>query len=779
MVTKDFDLDTPWSNQKESIRMLMKNEGFLEQLSNLWRQEYVPGKTFQSVRAFFKLIDIPTFPQHQWFKTLFALPPKQRTKERFRTEFVKYIQPLTVYFFSNPRRVALFKKALYPLTYWCEHHRGGDYALHKADVMTEFVKWYLEDKAPRNSKLIHKPMMKNIALSRYNYIKAHVWFWNSVMEIQGYYDPPTKTRTKINDAVTLTEDGSFKMYRALLWNMSNNFIRDQNLTVAESRFETKILSPIHVKQFVNNFNAIQEYYKGTPHGQRMALTEYAILSLNFNLGFRSLTACKMCYSWMKYVEERGVCGGIYLYIGNPLGLKVRGLAKFTFAQFLVRYIDVRQCTIGSIIKIIVAEHDILGDTSLLDSIEKSIKERESYIRSNITSEPPTSPKWHDYVILKGQNRTTPISSSTYSTKVDGMYGKIGASYMQAVTHEPHNRVPNDMKKVGLDTKEISGYMAWATENATLFEKLYKHGGIDIKAALARGGYRGCNLPYPMYECPRDGLDDDFDEYQDIRKLVLNNRVPDLLRRAQAVEKALPANNGLRTTIIFLELLDKFLIRVWLEDAAILQPQKHFTNSICYKNHPVFQHPRWPKLVKHLAKLREDRGDTNKTGIYEETMIQLPPAHVPTNPQDKELFDLMRVNHNDATIESLYTWRATLQQKWKQQNKGSRGIPYDLWYQARAIHNKNLYSDISRICKYVDAVVKETDFDLSTVLELLQLVANDLGFLDHMTRNFAETQFRIVTSLGENSDEAVLLDINWEELVEALQQYDLPAPPKPK
>lgn len=780
---KKLTIDTEWmtsNNRAITPRHIMEESGLMGELDGLWSKPLAKGykkrKTFNVLRHEFKIIDIDSFGYHTWFQKLFKLPKSERTREIMISNVKFYLSILKVRIFEKRMRTILrFLIATRQLTEWCDTQRSGNYSIEGGAVMVEFCEWYF--------KYRHTPKIDNIYLSQYQHIRTYTSSWDYVMEIQGRYGYDLRQPKKPNDPMFLTTDRTFSPYREEIKLKSENYVIATNKTVAKSRLVTKVLSNDDGKRYVQIFNKLSGL-GGTPQALKAQLRQYAILSFNYNIGLRGETIRTICYSWMKHHIVPMVAEGIYLNMGNPAGFKIRGgVATFRFAQLVIRHVDPRQCPVGALAKVLVAEHDILKEHNVLNQIEKAIAERERGERN------PSPLEWETYRFLHGDRDTSEsIVYSTYNTAYKGMYKYIGADFMEAITHEPHNRIGNQMQAImgPNSTNAIALFNAWATKNQTEYDELYSL-NLDAQGATARAGHRGCNFTPPIYDCPRDGLKDDFADFQDIYDLVFGNRVSSMLQRAKSL---LSQHTDLHSAVLFLDLVNNFLIRVWLEDAAILQPI--YRNSVCYKGHPVFSHPRWGELKKHLRELRNSRSreSEKEDASGRSNSSQMSSEGTASYTGFDYLHSLMRQRHasENTTIESLYTWRRAVNDEWKALNDDQmgRGIPNDVWIAAKAKNNENLYNDIARICKYIDNVVenppKPAYATEEGVIEGIQAVVSSFeakyeGFDGSPSRNFAETQFRILTSKpGESSKEKRFLKIKTkQELFEAFRKYQLPEP----
>ena len=770
-------INTPFNSNGRTPHDVIKSNAELDQqILKPWPHPYNSA----DVRKLFMIIDHPAFGYHKWFRDFFALPEKQRTDQMFIKSIENYIKYRNLFLFEKRKDFIQLKGTLSPLTEWCKTQRNNNFALETVSDIVEFFRWKTRDGNMRKDT-------KQPVQSESTFVRKHVKFCYKFMVIQGWYKYTSETG-KANDPVAFASDPEYAHFRDVLHERKNQEIRDRNKPIGEARIVTKALSDEKVQAFVELFNVLKEFHDGTNQGILSAILQFAVMSFNFNLGLRSGIARNTCFSWIKYHEDPGTCGGIYLNIGNPEGTKAKKLSEFGFAQYIVRHKDVRQCTIGSLIKIIVAWHDIKRDTSLLDEVEECIKEREDYVNAksknpNMPKKSPT-PQWHDYRILRSpDNPYKYIHKSSYADTIKAAYNQIDAKDMLAITHEPHNRVPNVMMRMGLPNDQIAVFNAWKTGNENEFTNLYINAGVDVISALARAGHQ----PHgddKVYNCPRDGLDEDFEMFDDIRQRVLGGRVPDLYRRAVEVNKFLDDSERITTTVIFLELLNKFLIRVWLEDAAILYYQ--YPDSVCYKNHPVFRYKngeKWQELALHLEKLRKIRGEIQPVSLLDRPRPVLASAS-PSNEDIKKFKRLMDTQHNLPTIQSLYDWRKHIKEMWQvvkssfPKSASNRGIPKNVWKEAKAYRNFNLYSRLKRICEYINHSANLTGRPVEDIITDLQQTADDLGYGAELTRDFAETQFRIITSLGEKSKEWGKVKINRTDFNEAFRNNHIPPAPYP-
>lgn len=776
-----FTIDSPWTPSGKTIRQLMTQDSdLMEEINNKWEGTYlVEGKEkiYKHIRQKFRIIDVDSFGYHKWFQDLFdnsLTPPSARKLVTLTTAINRYKKLLSLRFLHGTN-VDRIKAGLTYITEWCDIVRNGDYALKGADDIESHFRWYFAFKLGKSGKSSANPE-PNVFKTQAQHIRDYESTYEYAMGIQGWYTDTNDANRKIPNApMALTKDISFSKFRKEITTNMENFSRKQNKTVAQSRLITKVLDLAHEKEYIANFNKISSL-SGTLADTRTALRQYAILAFNFNIGLRGATIRRFCYSWMMYYEIEFVAGAIYVHMGSPFGFKQKKQTDFSFAQLMVRHEDVEQCPVGTLIKVLVAEHDIIGEKfkrpSILDEIQTAIEEREA--GSNITK-PPT---WESYRFLHGDNDTyVGIHKSTYSTAYKGMYDTIDANIMKAITHEPHNRIGNRMQTMGVDPRAVSLFNLWAVESKTKYEGLYTlH--LDAQGATARAGHRGCckHTP-PIYDCPRDGLNEDFDEFQDLRALVFRNRVPDLLQRAKALFKKY---EDIYPAVLFLELLDKFLIRVWLEDAAILQPL--YPRHVCYDGHPVFQQrSRWKQLKEHLRKLRNFRSDPNDA---ENTPISSPQIHDGPSSSWQPLYNLMNQQPVQLTIASMYMWRKSIDDQWQLLNDGvmGKGIPDDKWQNAGATGNESLYNKTAYIYRYIDRAVQDTSQTVDKVISLVQEIANSFkdkypaSYTGNRTRNFADTQFRIATgSKRESSKEWGDMVITLDELYDAFTSRGLPEP----
>lgn len=776
-----FTIDSPWTPSGKTIRDLMtKDTDLMKNLDKQWddfykkRRETITNTTISSkeLRNRFRIIDIDSFGYHKWFQDLFdnaITSHRVRTLQTLELAIGKYTKRLESHVFpKTASQIETMLSGIGHITDFCEKVRNGHYGLIDDEVIVSYLEWYFKNK--------FESKQKNIYFAHYEHIKKYTSFWQSIMEIQGWFvDKETDPRP--NAMKGLSKEPHLKEYKRKMKQLSKKKGLELNKTIVESRLVTKVLDRGIEKKFINVFNKIKPETK-TLQDMRSTLRAYTILSFNYNLGYRSKGARNICYSWMMYKEIKFVAGGIYLNIGNPSGFKWNKVNPFRFAQFIVRHIYPEQCPIGSLIKTLVAEHDILRPTfkvtTVLDEIEHAIDEcADGIVRKS-------DPKWETYRIFHRDHDThKPIHHSTYAGKIKWMYEHIGADDLVAITHEPHNRVGNRMQELHLDTREISLYMGWATEKMTQLDTLYSL-QLDTKGATARSGHRGCTIVPPIYDCPRDGLNDDFADFQDIRALVLQNRPAELLEKAKAVPTKF--QKRLRAAVLFLELLDKFLIRVWLEDAAILQPK--FQKSICYDGHPVFAHPRWGELKNHLRQLRNIRSSPNDR---EKTPDHSPLKEAPqqrASSSMQPLYDIMKQVHHNITIASLYHWRKQVDAQWDvlKEPGWNRGISKDYWTHASG--NRNLYNHPVRLYRYIDKVVKGPPHkDLHDVLHRLQRIADSFSefyenalYTGNKTRDFAETQFHYLSegepAINRNQNKKL---IPLDEFYAAFTTHGLPLP----
>ena len=759
-------LDTPFNTAGTTARKVITEHPSLKmKIFDPW-----PQPVLESKRASLSLIDHPTFGYHKWFIDFFDLPQQQRTADELVRRLKVFVAIRKRYFFDIKKRdIDLVQHHVGFLNTWCKLQ--DDFAIRDGSVMAKFVKWYF-----RNH---HVPVMENVHRARYDYLRKGVSSWQHVMELQRWYEYDNFERKKSTDALQISLDGEFKELKEKMHRKSNAFASATNTPVEHSRQETKALSAEHNHKYVELFNELKEYGTGTPQDVWKAISDYACLSINHNVGLRSESVRTMCYSWFKYYEVAGMVGvgGLYMNSGNPAGYKVRNAQGFVRAEYFVRNVDVRMCTIGSLIKLIVAMHDIYGDTSLLDQVEASIRERETATAAARIQVPPV---WHDYRVLRSRDKSNePMSHSVYSAAIKSAHELIGAARLTNVTHEPHNRVGNEMRRIGVDTDSVARFLGWTTGNDTTYNKLYAYADVDVPNSLARAGHKAWRDN--VYNCPRDGMDEDFADFEDIRQMVLKGRVPGLLQRARAVNERLRKMGYPKkcddTSVLFLEMLDMFLIRVWLEDAAILQPR--YPESVCYKKHPVFSHPRWAMLVKHLRTLRGPRGDARSTAETYTLAVSSPPdveeSSPPSESRDNlvKLQGMMRQARTDLTIESLYTWRRRLIRQWLVVYPDKkRGISKEMWQSTGAGANRSLYQHTSALHKYIDASSDSLNVSSKDVVKMLQTVVTSLGLT---SRDFAENQFRILVGKKSVGDEGALLKITKQQLDDALVANGLPIP----
>ena len=765
-------IDTPWLKNKSPRHIMTQETDLMKRIDKLWEQPMDPrkGGTFAEIRHHFKIIDIESFGYHKWFQDLYKLPTNERTNAVLTKAIKDYMEDVDsrILLHDKHREEKLVHGVKY-FTIWADQERNGDYAISNAEVVRDFFQWYLDNKyQPQRTTT-------NVNYAKHQKIRSYTFALEYVMEVQKWYEYDQRNATKPTDKMAVTTDPKMKKFRDRFYSQSHQHVRATNKTIADSRIVTKVLSREAEEKYIQTFNKLRPAHDRS-HKINTTLRQYAILSFNFNLGFRSETASTICYSWMKYHEHPMVAGGIYLNIGNPAGFKQNNASKFRFAQLIVRHVDPRQCPIGSLAKLLVAEHDILK-TSVLDLLEKAIDDRERGVVHPSTA-------WETYRLLHSDNDDNkPISHSTYEKAYKGMYSHIGAEYLRAITHEPHNRVSNKMTELNVNSEAISLFLAWTIPEATEYNRSYSL-NLDAQAATARAGHYGCVQTPAIYDCPRDGMDEDFANFPEIRALVLGGRVPNLLERTNLL---LPKYPDLLSAQLFLQLLDQFLIRVWLEDAAILQPI--FPRSVCYMGHPVFAHPRWNELKAHLRQLRylrtrPDHRENEEQSPAQEDSID-PTIHAiatTSGDQYKDLKALMNQQHKNPTIASLYEWRQELHKEWTMVNGTmGRGIPEKIWIAAKAMHNRSLYQGIRRLCQYIDQMAQTSSEE--DIISRVQQVADSfipmykaIKFQGNPIRNFADTQFRILTSeVGENTREKHTLKIDKQKLYAAFRNQNLTEP----
>jgi hypothetical protein len=761
-----LNIDTPFFSKGPTARsVIAANPELKKAILEPW------PKPLENVRDDFVIIDWPAFGYHKWFRDFYALPNPQKTAETFMKAVSGYVGRRHQYLFILDKNgIARFKCGIKSLTDWCRTEEDGDFAIKDAAKVVRYTKWY------EDNRIVS--LKGNKPSSMHQYDRRCTGYWTRVMEIQGWYDYKPGQSTKRNEATQLTKDPIYQEVRATLLKNANRIVNETVRTVGESRMETKTLQSDDVERFIEYFNLLEEYKNTNNTRERAdpkwdALTDYAILAFNFNIGFRGMAASNVCYSWFKYVEVKATVEGLYLNIGNPKGHKRRGNHEpINFAQFIVRHEDPRQCTIGTLIRLLVAQHDILRDTSLFDMIEKDVTNLESFVSGTLSQIP--DPKWYEYRVIRSYTESfTPVSSTRYAEAIHRAYDSLGIDHVKAIAHEPHNRVPNNMQAMGVPNDSITIFNAWQNANNTEFERLYRNAGIDLPAALARSNHR--HWAKNMYICPRDGTNDDFTGFEDVRALVLKGRIPMLLKRARDAQATLRQKGisrdqlvRLRTTVIFLEMVETFLIRVWLEDAAILY--RRYPKSICYKRHPVFRHPKWPSLVAHLDALRAERGDIFPLVAAEGDAYESPASA--SSPD--EFKKLLRKRHFDVTLHSLYEWRANIKSAYDTMHPNNKGIPDKEWKDVNAKHNQNLYQRIARICTYIDNVAKNKNWTKQKVMSKLEMAAKQL---DLKIRLFAETEFRrqAILSDGEKSAERPYLKASEETFQRTLREQGLPFP----
>lgn len=764
-------IDTPWLKNKSPRHIMTQETDLMKSIDKMWESPRDPekGGTFAKIRSRFKIIDVESFGYHKWFQDLYKLSANERTNAVLTKQIKRYIDIVKDRILQpDKNREEKLVHGVKYFTMWADQERDGDYSIDEGEVVRDFFKWYFDN------IYTPKPTTKNVEYAKHEKIRSYTFALEFVMEVQRWYEYGQRNEKKRTDRMELTKNPDMKLFRKTLYSKSQAYVKTTNKTAADSRLVTKVLSRKAEEKYIQIFNKLNAPSR-TPNEITNVLRQYAILSFNFNLGYRSKTVRKMCYSWMMYHEQDMVAGGIYLNIGNPAGFKKTNVSKFRFAQLLVRHVDERQCPIGSLAKIIVAEHDILG-ASVLNLIEKAIEERE---RGVVQQSPPA---WETYRILHSDNNESkPIVHTTYADAYKGMYRHIDEfDALQAITHEPHNRVGNKMEALNVDPRAIGLFLAWTLPETTEYDHTYSL-NLDANAATARSGHTGCVEKPAIYDCPRDGLNEDFANFQEIRELVLGGRVPNLLERTNLL---LPKYPDLLSAQLFLDLLDNFLIRVWLEDAAILQPK--FPDSVCYLGHPVFTHPRWNELKAHLHQLRylrtrpSDRENEQASQPQDDTFDNA--IATTSGDQYKDLKALMTKQHKNPTIASLYEWWQELHKEWVSVNGSmGRGIPFKIWTDAKAVTNRNLYQHIGRLCEYIDQMAQTSS--KQDVISRVQLVADSFKhvyeareFRGNKTRNFADTQFRILTSeVGEDTREIDDLIITKQDLYTAFRNHNLTEP----
>lgn len=795
-------LDIPFDNIGKTARQYIESDAKLnEQIFGIW-PEHV-----QDMRDDLKLYDYKTFHDHLWFKELFDVEKSQRSKKQLLDAVRSFINRRYKYvFMRDERQLIKLKHAIGYLATWCETIRDPrSYAIDTPETMLDYIKWYF--------KKYHAPDLPNKYEARYNYIRAHVAFWNHAMEIQGYYPYESYQLNRPNAAVRLTKDGAFGAYRQELYVKSGMNIREANDPIAEARNENKRLSPQNAMNLVMLFNKLQAYggEKATPENKWNTLSHYAILAINHNLGYRGAQTRGLCYSWFKYDEVQAVVGGLFVNIGNPEGHKIRSGMNWGSSQFIVRHQDPRQCPIGSFIKVLVAYNDILGEKHLLNQIEESIARMERFMgevrQFGITQAinklpiinkrpgmPP--PKWWNYRILRSvKDSDIAVNEQTYRNVVGAAHKLTGSHKLKAVGHEARNRVSNNMLELGVDPDLISRFMGWKNGKETVFDTIYGLAGKQVVCALARAGYP--LYKKRIYDCPRDGLNSDFEGvFADLRSKVFNGRVQVLLERAKSVISDM-TDKGLdeftdRSAQIFLEMLDKFLIRVWLEDAAILYDM--YPKSICYDGHSVFNDKRWPAVQRRLRDLRAERGEkeplvaeldvegnihnlANKNYELQNEDDESSNQTSSTDELKLKLHDVMKTMHQNITIESLYTWRKSIIDMWPQAYPDNpKGVAKSLWKDLHAGGNQGVFHKMVNLYDYINDTAEQKDWTTKQVIRKIDAAVKNLGVEDKDIFDFITVQFRILTSKGTASKEAGKLRFSGDQLKKAFVKQGLPPPP---
>ena len=771
-------LDNTVDSKGVKLRDVLKSSTYKDEILGVWPAQY------EKYRKDLIVLDHPSFPGHKWFQDFAALPKEKRTANAFLKEVNEFIRRRQHLFFVQPDKANHAKKSLAQFVKWVQEtdRTTKYYSMDSAKTMVKMVVWI------HKHDHVVKRKDGNKYQSRYDHIREHVGWWNRAMEVQAWYPFESHKRKKTNDAVRLSNDGDFALYRTQLHTKGDMFIKNTNKTIADARNIKKRMTDRDADKFVETFNALQAYGPRKTKATRMsALTHYAILAINHNLGFRGGQVRKFNYSWIMYEEVAGVVSGVFINMGNPQGHKVRNAMNWGSSQFIVRHIDVRQCPIGAMIKTIVALHDIIGDTSLLDQIDESIRAREAFVAADFEGTSPETPRWQNYKMIRNESMSyEPISSQLYGNVIKNTMQHIDARKVETIGHEPRNRVANKMLELGLSDDLTARFLGWSTGKETLFDKVYGLAKKHTVCALARAGYPGFKKKKVF--CPREGEDEDFEDFEDLRKLVLDGRVAKLLKRAMQVNKALCDENYEEVcddaAELFLELLDKYLIRVWIEDAAILQPR--YPKSVCYEGHRIFTHPRWKELVDHLAELRQSRGETD-------ALSPAPSEEIPMaldeegdeilqqqdSPNSRKLHALMNEAHTDASIASLYVWRKRLDRLWAAMNEGNRGIPTNRWKDHMA--SRSLYHGITRIVRYIDNVTRQRAATQATnsqqvrkdIIDHLQDIADALGIA---SKHFADEHFRLM-SLDQNSKEVQkkLTEQQRSNFKKALEDAGLPWP----
>jgi hypothetical protein len=764
-------LDNTTDSQGAKLKDVLKSSKYKDDIFGVWPTSY------EKVRSDLIVIDHPSFSGHKWFQDFAALSKDERTAKAFLHEVEEFIRRRKQLFFIQPETANNAKMAIGQFVKWVQETDRKDkcYAMDNAKTMVKMVQWIHEHvhKVKRKDKNKHK--------ARYDHIREHVGWWNRGMEVQGWYPFESHKRKKTNDVVRLSDDADFALYRTELHTKANEFLKNANKTSETARNKTKRMSEDDADMLVETFNNLQAYGPRVTQASRMsALTHYAILAINHNLGFRGGQVRGFCYSWFLYEEVKRVVRGVFLNMGNPRGHKVRSAMNWGSSQFIVRHIDVRQCPVGAIIKTIVARHDILGDTSLLDQIEDSIETREAFVEAGYPNTPPHAPRWHGYKLIRSTAKTNDaVSQQLYGNVITNAMRHIGIAKLEAAGHEPRNRVSNNMLEMGVSDDLVARFMGWSTGKETLFDKVYGLAKKHTVCALARAGYPG--FKNKEVDCPREGDDEDLEGFESLRNLVLGGRVSGLLKRAKQVNAKLQSASYDeccdRAAEYFLELLDKFLIRVWLEDAAILQPR--YPKSVCYEGHKVFVHPEWREFVDHLATLRKARGEDEPlspapSSEHSLALNESGEEVQPISPKSFELLKLIRQNHTDATITTLYVWRKKLDTQWKVMRTENRGIPKKRW--EGHMDNRSLYSCLARMTRYIDNVGEQNKHKIKETIDHLQHMADTLGLKE--SRNFAEEHFRLM-AIGPESEEArrLLKPGDREKFQAALNVAGLPWPSK--
>lgn len=704
------------------------------------------------------LLDHTTFQFHRWFQGMLRASYLKTTTIQQLTN--RYLERLNRHVFnSNPYDKEKLRAAHRYLIEWCESARPkisaddgteyANYAIDSVQTVEAFFEWYYTNKAKEQDAVAYK-----------HFVSRYVRSLNTIMVVQGWLASPggNKTDIPLNDKL--------KDLKEKLGNRILEIQRLQNITIDKARLQKRMLRPAEEENVIKAFNSL---HANTPSRDLQALLQFAILAINHNLGFRGGQVRRFRYSWLKYEEsQQALCGGIYLQIGNPGGSKVRR-GDFLFTQYIVRHIVVDQCPIGALARLMVAEHDIFSfqaseGKGLIDLIEESIDAREAFLKMETSEEPP-KPEWWNYHILHNDRDTqTEVGPSMYQRYIKDIYQQTLTRSPDVKGHEPRNRVGAKLLDMGVDVYDIIMFMGWQAARQDAYTRFYAKAGIQVKVALARSGYPGWNNF--GYTCRRDNAINEAlhnTGFDTLRKHVFGDRIPKLYERALIVNEALRQRNyddlADHAATMLLELIDRFLIRVWLEDAALLYPK--YPDSLCYKNHPIFTNPDlkkpWEKFSKHMMnRVRGSSGAIRRTqqSLRNSESVLRQPMLDPTEERLKKL--MKQVFSDDVTILALYTWRMKVLKYWQEyaskthtKARRKQGPSNEFWGVGESTKsgysyggNRTLFQYLSHITEYIRRASIDQQLTVRTVIQKLQEISAELQMKQ---KAFATQTFRILAS----------------------------------